>query len=76
MPTVEKPNPIEGVCQDCGGRNPVWFAPNYLWNFVMGGPGTKDDPGGFVCPNCFTVRAEVAGLAPTAWVLSPEVLHG
>lgn len=66
----------EKVCMDCSGPNPVWFAPNYLWNFVIGGPGTRGDPGGFYCPNCFILRAEAVGLRATAWRLSPEVHHG
>src|SRR5437868_786969 len=48
----EAPHP-EKVCQDCGGRNPVWFAPNPVWNLVMGGPDAKGDPGGIICPVCF-----------------------
>lgn len=45
-------------CMDCHSKNPVWFAPNDLWNRVIGGPDAKDDPGGFYCPNCFIARAE------------------
>jgi len=62
------------TCQDCNGHNPVWFAPNELWNRVMGGENATDDPGGIVCVQCFIRRAEAAGIIPTAWVLSPEVL--
>lgn len=60
-------------CDDCGVRNPVWFAPSEIWNHVMGGPEAKDDPGGTLCPVCFIKRAEAVGYVPTAWVLSPEV---
>lgn len=60
------------ICMDCGGHNPVWFAPNDLWNLVIGGPDAKGDPGGFYCPNCFIVRAETAGVVPTAWKLELE----
>ncbi len=66
----------EKVCGDCGGVNPRWFAPNYLWNFVIGGPGNRDDPGGFICPTCFITRAEAAGLHVTGWLLTPETHHG
>lgn len=59
---------------DCGGLNPVWFAPNRLWNLVIGGPEAKDDPGGFYCPVCFILRAEAAGVVPAGWSLSPELL--
>lgn len=62
----------ESVCMDCGGLNPVWFAPNDVWNLVIGGPEAKDDPGGFYCPVCFIRRAEAAGIKPTAWELKPE----
>lgn len=54
------------ACRDCGIDNPVWFAPNEVWNAVMG------DHTGFLCPRCFIVRAEASGLVPTAWVLTPE----
>ncbi len=57
-------------CMDC--RTPVisWRAPNALWNLVMGGPEANDDPGGIVCPNCFLIRAEAAGISPAAWLVS------
>jgi hypothetical protein len=61
-------------CQSCGGPTLVWFAPNDLWNLVMGGPEARDDPGGFMCPNCFIRRAEAAGIVPTAWIVSREDL--
>jgi hypothetical protein len=61
-------------CQDCQSENPVWFAPNPIWNLVMGGPEAKGDPGGTLCPNCFIKRAEAAGQRPTARVLQPETL--
>lgn len=60
------------VCQECGGPNPVWFAPNELWNRVMGGPDATGDPGGVLCPACFIAKAEEHGQCPTAWVLTPE----
>jgi hypothetical protein len=62
----------ESRCDDCGGVNPVWFAPNELWNLVIGGPEAKGDPGGFICPTCFIARAEASGVRPTAWELRPE----
>lgn len=60
------------ACDDCGIANPTWFAPSPLWNLVMGGPEATDDPGGFICPACFIVRAEKAGVYPSAWRLEPE----
>lgn len=63
----------DGPCHDCGTEdNIVWFAENVLWNHVMGGPGTMDDPGGIVCIPCFVIRVDKAGLAPTGWRLLPE----
>lgn len=64
----------EARCSDCHGPALVWFAPNWLWNRVMGGPDATDDPGGMLCPNCFIQRAEGAGIRPTAWVLDQEQL--
>lgn len=66
---------IKGVelhCDDCQQPYAVWFAPNPIWNFVMGGPDCKGDPGGMLCPRCFTLRAEAAGMVPTAWEVRPE----
>lgn len=59
-------------CQDCDAENPVWFAPNADWNLAMGGAEAAGDPGGVVCPNCYIRRAEMAGLTPTAWIVSQE----
>jgi hypothetical protein len=64
----------ENACQDCGVDNPVWFAPNELWNRVMGGPDAHDDPGGYLCPVCFIVHAKAAGIDPTGWFLTEEQL--
>lgn len=63
---------VELHCDDCQQPYAVWFAPSPIWNFVMGGPDAKDDPGGMLCPRCFTLRAESAGVVPTAWVVAPE----
>lgn len=59
-PTTLDPATGDLVCGDCGRDNPVWFAPNDLWNLVMGGPDAKEDPGGILCPTCFAHRAETA----------------
>lgn len=56
------------ICRDCG--LPVslgiggtyWHAPNELWNLVMGGPDATDDPGGCLCPACFTRECERQGI--------------
>ena len=63
----------DGPCGDCGtSDNIVWFTDNVLWNAVMGGPGTMDDPGGIVCIPCFIKRTDTAGLDPTGWRLTAE----
>lgn len=63
-------------CDDCSREVEVWFAPNPLWNLVIGGPAATDDPGGMLCPSCFIQRAEKAGIKPTAWVVQPEGYDG
>ena len=63
---------VELHCDDCQSPYAVWFAPNPIWNLVMGGPDAKGDPGGMLCPRCFTLRAEAAGVKPTAWEVKPE----
>lgn len=62
----------DGPCMDCGGLNlVVWFTDNVLWNDVVGGPGTTDDPGGLLCIPCFVRRAE-RRYAMNGWRLVPE----
>jgi hypothetical protein len=56
------PHP-EDVCQQCGGPNIVWFAPNEIWNRVM-------LDGGILCPICFVQRAETEGIKEI-WRLAP-----
>jgi hypothetical protein len=58
-------------CDDCGDAFHSWFAPNLLWNLVIGGKEAKDDPGGLLCPNCFIGRAEIVGISPSAWKIEP-----
>ena len=74
LPQEAEPAPedLEAVCQECHRPNPVWFAPNRLWNFVMGGEAATDDPGGFLCPCCFIQKAEAQGIRPTGWMLRQE----
>lgn len=56
-------------CDGCGGSTRYWHAVNRLWNFVMGGPEAKGDPGGVLCPNCFIDRAAATGRG-RRWVLT------
>lgn len=55
----------EAACQRCGRPNPVWSAPNDLWNAVMG------DESGIVCPSCFAAQAEDQGDVTTGWRFEP-----
>lgn len=54
-------NPIsphpEDTCQQCGNRNPTWYAPYELWNKVHG------SPNGILCPCCFQTEAELKGFS-------------
>lgn len=63
----------ETCCHRCGGPNRPWSAPSPLWNEVMrGGSISGDDEfDGIVCPTCFVVLAEEAGVA-SLWRLSAE----
>jgi hypothetical protein len=54
----------ESYCGRCGGPNIVWTAPSPLWNAVIrGGSINGDEIYGVVCPTCFAVLAEHAGIA-------------
>lgn len=55
----------EAICERCGGPNVVWFAPNDLWNRVIG------SPEGIVCPRCFVLAAEAKGI-DEIWSLAPS----
>lgn len=58
-------------CQECGRTYVPWFTDNWLWNHVIGGPSETSDPGGYLCPRCFMVRAEQ--VYPTLiWRVFPE----
>lgn len=61
---------VELHCDDCQQPYGVWFADNAVWNFVIGGPEAKDDPGGMLCPRCFTVRAEPVFQQAAIWHLT------
>lgn len=56
----------ERICQDCGGLNAMWFAPNDLWNRVI------PERSGIVCPVCFIRRAGNAGIDCSGWELKPD----
>ncbi len=68
-----RPRPTEKrelLCEDCGFEYMVWFAPNELWNRVM--RDAEGDEKDFLCPTCFTRRADVAGVEYTAFELRVE----
>lgn len=58
-------------CEDCGCQMLAWFAPNMIWNRVIGGPDAQYDPGGVLCPSCFIKRAERAGIIDI-WKVAPS----
>lgn len=61
---------VELHCDDCQQPYGCWFADNDVWNYVIGGPAAKDDPGGMLCPRCFTIRAEVVFEQSAIWHLT------
>lgn len=63
-----RPEDGDTRCQHCGRPNPVWTAPDNVWNAVMG------DDGGVLCPPCFIARAEKTGLTPPSWRVAPRWL--
>lgn len=60
----------EAKCEDCGGANVVWHAPSPIWNKVCRPEGYRCDP--MICPTCFVIRAEKAGIHSTSWRIAPE----
>lgn len=46
----------EAFCQKCKLPNPVWYAPNEIWNSVI------PDRIGIICPKCFQDKAEEMGI--------------
>lgn len=69
---MRQPGISESICQVCDGINPVWFAPNELWNKVMRYPDGREESEkiNFICPNCFIQEAIKLELAPRVWRLS------
>lgn len=64
------PEHPEAKCEDCGGANVVWHTPSPIWNKVCRPEGYRCDP--MICPTCFIIRAEKAGVQPTSWRVAPE----
>lgn len=64
---------VEETCQRCGGPNPVWYAPDDIWNATVRTDGT--DEWGILCPLCFALLAEGRVLGDRVrWAFVPEVL--
>lgn len=57
----------ELTCDECRQPYAPWFTDNAVWNYVVGGPAATDDPGGMLCPRCFTLRAESKYGFPPVW---------
>jgi len=66
----------ESYCHRCGGPNISWSAPSPLWNQVMRGGSINGEWqwDEIICPICFVMLAEEAGIADF-WVLSAERVH-
>jgi hypothetical protein len=72
--TAESPHP-ESYCHRCGGPNVSWSAPSPLWNEVVRG-GDINGPeqwDGIICPTCFGLLAERAGIATLFWFEATDV---
>ena len=65
--------PRELLCEDCNREYVVWFAANDLWNRVVRAKYT-DRPEPFLCPTCFTLRCDGAGIEYTAFEVRVEPL--
>jgi len=76
QPTPGETEHPERHCGRCGGPNISWSAPSPLWNQVMRGGdiGGTERFDGIVCPTCFAILAEEAGVAEL-WRLYAERVH-
>jgi len=66
----------EDYCWRCGGPNVPWSAPSPLWNEVMRGGDINagDLHGGIICPTCFAVLVQAAGVAELWKLYADRVL--
>lgn len=67
-PRVIPPRHPEARCQDCGRQNVIWHTPLELWDRVVREHHPDKDP--MLCPVCFIVRAEKAGVLPVSWCIA------
>jgi hypothetical protein len=65
-----EPGHPEAICDDCGGQNVAWLAPSPVWNAVVrtANPEVADP---MLCPTCFILRAEKAGM-DKVWMVIPK----
>lgn len=56
-------------CTRCGAPNPVWYAPDDVWNRAMRRHGVEES---IVCPSCFALLAESAEPGIVRWAFIPE----
>ena len=45
----------ENFCNQCGSKNPTWYAPNEIWNHVC-------EKWEIICPSCFQGRCDELGI--------------
>jgi hypothetical protein len=71
-----EPDHPESHCHRCGNPNCSWSAPSPLWNYVMRGDDINGEEmyDGIVCPTCFMLLAEDAGVARGWYLTAREVL--
>lgn len=67
---LHAPHP-EDWCEDCGRRNISWFVDSQMWNAVAREPHGENYRDPMLCPACFVLRAEDAGIVAT-WEIKPE----
>lgn len=52
IPRPWRPEDGDTRCQQCGRRNPIWWADTATWNLIVGGDASRE-AGGILCPTCF-----------------------
>ena len=65
---------VESYCHRCHGPNVSWCASSPLWNAVMRRDPTTLLWKEIICPTCFAVLAEAAGVA-LGWRLSAATVN-
>ena len=65
-----RPAQDERVCDECGGRNVVWWADSDRWNLATASLPTAR--GAILCPPCFVRLWEEATGLTAVWRMVPE----